>query len=161
MPSTYTPIATTTLNSNTTEITFNSISGYTDIVVIMTVKNTTVNFASPRLRFNGDSSSNYSNNIMRGNGSSPSATRQNNDDAISLGNITSTSTAVIIAHINDYATTNKFKSVISRTNNTDDQVSASSGTWRNTAAITSITINAQVNQFSTGSTFTLYGIKAA
>jgi hypothetical protein len=33
--------------------------------------------------------------------------------------------------------------------------------WRNTAAITSIVLDADGANFSTGSTFTLYGIQAA
>ena len=40
-------------------------------------------------------------------------------------------------------------------------VSAVSGLWKNTAAITSVTIVMDSGNFTTGSTFTIYGIKAA
>ncbi len=65
-------------------------------------------------------------------------------------------------HINvmNYSNTTTYKTILSRSS--DLYTEASVNLWRNTAAITSIIIGAQgAYTFSAGSTFTLYGIKAA
>lgn len=69
-------------------------------------------------------------------------------------------------HIQDYSNTTTFKSAIVRSNfgalspNTTTVVELTVSTWRNTAAITTLKLNGAIS-FATGSTFTLYGIKAA
>ena len=62
----------------------------------------------------------------------------------------------------DYANTNKYKTIRVLTgvdNNGDGVIGFSSGNWRNTAAITSVTIGAQVGNWVAYSSFALYGIK--
>jgi hypothetical protein len=72
--STYTPIATTTLGSAASSVTFSSIAGtYTDLrIVYSTVSSAD---AGNYLRFNSDSGSNYSNTTLFGNGSSAGSNR--------------------------------------------------------------------------------------
>ena len=65
-----------------------------------------------------------------------------------------------VIDILDYADTNKYKTariLCGADNNSAGEVGIFSGSWRNTAAITSIQIN--LANFTEGSKFALYGIK--
>ena len=78
MPSTYEPIATTTLGSTAATITFSSIPAtYTDLRIAL-VGSLSGGGNYGNLRFNSDSGSNYSVTILRGNGSAASSARQSN-----------------------------------------------------------------------------------
>jgi hypothetical protein len=57
------------------------------------------------------------------------------------------------------ATTNK--TVLSKASNASNNVDAIVALWRSTAAITSITILGNGQNYGIGSSFSLYGIKAA
>jgi hypothetical protein len=61
----------------------------------------------------------------------------------------------------NYSNTTTNKTCISRAARTDVSTWAFVNLWRNTAAITSLRITGLGETYSTGSTFTLYGIKAA
>lgn len=170
MPATYEPIATQTLGSATATVTFSSIPGtYTDLVLVVNLQSS-YNLDSgngARLRFNGDAGNNYSNTNLRGNGSTASSYRASNIDYIQIGLLPSSgggtaagTLGVGIANIQNYTNTTTFKTVLGRTNSTSSVVEASAGLWRSTSAITSITYFGDGNILA-GSTFTLYGIKAA
>ena len=65
MPNTYEPIATNTLGSAASSVTFSSIpSTYTDLIVVMNYANST-GLADVFFRFNGDTGSNYSDTILK------------------------------------------------------------------------------------------------
>ena len=66
-----------------------------------------------------------------------------------------------IVQFQNYSNTTTYKTVLSRGNNASNLVEAFVGLWRSTSAITAIDIKTQSGNFSIGSTFTLYGIKAA
>ena len=68
---------------------------------------------------------------------------------------------MFIAQFMNYANTTTYKTVIGRANNAGYGADTSVGVWRNTAAISTITLTALTANFASGSTFTLYGIKAA
>jgi hypothetical protein len=155
--STYTPIATNTLGSNTATVTFNSFSGYTDLMLIVTGKIST-GFAL--LRFNSDSGNNYSRTYLGGDGSSAYSSRNSNvsSNYISLD---STTVATAINQIMNYSNATTYKTVLAR-ESTTGQTQAQISLWRNTAAITQIDITAgSSGTLTAGSTFTLYGIAAA
>jgi hypothetical protein len=161
---TYEPIATTTITSNTTGITFSSISSsYTDLILVLSIITQTED-ASINLRFNSDTGTNYSYTSLYGYSSSAASGRTNSSAQIRiLGEYYGTSTTIPTlakVHIFNYAgSTNKtVLSEASGDKNGTGEVGRFSGLWRNTAAITSITIN---NNVSSGTTMTLYGIKAA
>ena len=81
MTATYEKIATTTLGSNTTSITFSSITQtYTDLVIIIGNAKTTVNTDGPILGFNADTGAgtNYSWTFMQGNGSTAYSSKASN-----------------------------------------------------------------------------------
>ena len=159
---TYEPLATTTISgSSTTSYTFSSISGaYTDLILVATGSNSAGN-RGLNMTFNGDTGSNYSATNLAGDGSSAVSNRSTSASNISIGN-SATTIATITAHIMNYSNTTTNKTVIMRNSASSVQAAALSGLWRSTAAITSIglTLNSG-DPFNAGSTFTLYGIKAA
>jgi hypothetical protein len=158
--STYTPIATTTLGSTTSTVTFNSFSGYTDLIIISAAKSTGTT-ESIMLRFNGDSGNNYSFTYLFGTGSAAASGRQSNL-SFSLGGFASQNYQANIVHIMNYANTTTYKTSLERRNDASSQVFQSVSLWRSTAAITSLTLQPENGQsFASGSTFTLYGIAAA
>lgn len=157
MPSTYTPIATTTLGSNAGSVTFSSIpSTYTDIIAVCNIKLSSGSTIYTQV--NGDNGNNYSKTSLEGENGVASSSRNSNINSPLFGYSGST-TAVgnTIINYQNYANTTTYKTFIGRGNYTD-YVVASVALWRNTAAITSILIG---GSFATGSTFTLYGVKSA
>ena len=162
MPSTYTPIATQTLGSAASDITFSSISAsYTDLILIVSGTVST-SFDNIALRFNGDSGSNYSWTYLLGNGSSAASGRASNVTNALSGGFGNSQIGNVIFQINNYSNTTTNKTVISRSNKTDDAAGAWVSLWRNTAAINSIILRASGGaNLSSGLTATLYGVKSA
>ncbi len=155
---TYEPIATTTLGSNTATITFSSISGsYTDLVLVSANGNAANSDNDIYIRFNSDSGSNYSRTQMLGNGTTASSGRSSNNTEIRIGpSYNNTVTSTLISHIMNYSNTTTNKTVVSRSGHASGYTLIQAALWRNTSAITSITLTLQNSQsFVTGSTFTL------
>ena len=73
-----------------------------------------------------------------------------------------TSDTLTIINFPDYSNSNTYKPILSRSNKPNYHVEQKVGLWRNTNAITSITVFSTGSNpnFASGSTFTLYGIKA-
>jgi hypothetical protein len=160
MPSTYTPIATQTLTGSTGSVSFASIpSTYTDL--ILTIDGTVGSNCGIQMRFNSDSGSNYSFTRMTGDGSSASSDRSSNATFMELGFYVSSTRNMNIVQIMNYSNTTTNKTVLNRANAQSVNIGAQAYAelWRNTSAINAISLSASGN-FSTGSTFTLYGIKA-
>ena len=167
--STYTPIATTTLGSAQASVTFSSISGsYTDLVLVGNLGSASAYFAN--IRFNSDTGSNYSVTDLYGTGSSAGSARASNRSVGDIDfdvNLPSDVSSNFIANIMNYSNSTTYKTTLTRMNNAANGVSASVVLWRNTNAITSITIlsassnGANTANIASGSTFTLYGIAAA
>jgi len=166
MPSTYEKIATTTLGSAQADVTFSTISGiYTDLVLTANVQLVSSG-QSMLYQFNGDTASNYSLTIMKGNGTSATSDRRSNINyqlvaGWDAGLPTSSSFATAIVNIPNYSNTTINKTSVARGSNAaGGDVTATINLWRNTSAITSIKIYSGIGNLNTGSTFTLYGIKA-
>lgn len=166
MPKTYEPIATQTLGSAAATVTFSSIaSTYTDLILVINCS-LSIGSASTFMQFNSDTASNYSNTYISGatsatSGRDTSAARiRIASPALGTGNNVTRSN---ITQIQNYANTTTFKTTLSRDNQGADEVAAIVGLWRATpAAINSINLfNGASSNFTTGSTFTLYGIKSA
>ena len=159
---TYTPIATTTLSSNQTTVTFSSIStSYTDLVLISNAKFTAAGDYSGRMWFNSDTGSNYSTTFLYGNGSSAGSSRPSSPTAIYCGRFDN-EWGNGITHIMNYSNTTTFKTVIDRGNNSQAIVCTTANLWRSTSAITTISFAPDAGYtWSSGSTFTLYGIASA
>jgi hypothetical protein len=164
MPSTYEPIATQTLGSAAASVTFSSIPAtYTDLIIVTQAISASADDVG--IRFNSDSGTNYSQTWLSGNGSSAFSGRYSSSTSVYLDIYGSMGTTLFNnanVQIMNYANTTTNKTFLSRSNRAGAGVDAIVGLWRNTAAITTIVLapTSGVN-FSTGSTFTLYGIKAA
>ena len=115
-------------------------------------------------RFNGDTggTANYSTTYLAGNGSAASSARDTSAAEGWCGRLSSTNWTTSIASFQNYANSTTYKTSISRGNDVSGLVIAYASLWRQTTAISSITLsNSSGINFSAGSTFTLYGIKAA
>lgn len=164
---TYTPIATNTLGSAQTGVTFSSISGsYTDLVLVANVKVTGAGGRVTQLQFNSDTGANYSFTVLGGNGTAASSNRAINDTRIAIANISgidANNFYPIIINVQNYSNSSTYKTSLIRANGSGD-ITATVGLWRNTNAITSVTLTAYGNaneNWASGCTFTLYGISAA
>lgn len=162
---TYEPIATTTLGSANSTISFTSISsGYTDLRFVLTGLLTVAN-NDIYVQFNTDTASNYSWTQMQGNGSTTSSTRGTSTTYIraSFGSPSATIPFLIMGDIFSYAgATNKTALVqYSGDQNGSGNVARFVGLWRSTSAITSVLLAVAGTTFQSGTTATLYGIKAA
>ena len=162
MPATYDKIATYTVPSAASSYTFTSIAGtYTDLVIVASFGRTSGDPAMT-LQLNSDTGSNYSVTTLEGQGSSAVSQRQSNQTAMYVAGFQSgsySSPYINIINFNNYSNTTTNKTVLSR--NAANSAGAYVGLWRSTAAITAIKLDAVGSTFTTGSTFTLYGIKAA
>jgi hypothetical protein len=163
MATTYEPIATYTIPSATANYTFSSISGtYTDLVIVVTGNSTAA--ADLWMQVNGDTGTNYSTTQLSGTGSSALSQRSSNRANFNVNfnaYMSTTVAANYVIQIQNYSNTTTNKTMLARSSNANQAVDATVGLWRNTAAITSVTLIANGSTFATGSTFTLYGIKAA
>jgi hypothetical protein len=158
---TYTQIATNTLGSAASSVTFSSIPGtYTDLIIASSIiSNSTSN--DTKVQFNGDTNSNYSMTRMYGEASATGSDRSTNATSMHLGRNSTTVTPNIF-HIMNYSNTTTYKTALGRSGFATGIVLANVGLWRSTSAITSVTILITGGDtFSANSTFSLYGIAAA
>jgi hypothetical protein len=136
MAITYESIATTTLGSSESSVTFSTISGsFTDLVVIISGVSSNAN--ELQFRLNSDTGSNYSFTQLYGDGSSAGSSRGSSRTTGRLGS-TRTTQNVQIGHFQNYSNSTTYKTVLSRESTAGSIVQAFVGLWRSTAAITSI-----------------------
>jgi hypothetical protein len=168
MAVTYDKIATTTLGSDQTTVTFSSISGsYTDLILVMNGKvdiatTTKTNVGNGSI----DTSANYSFIAMSGTGSSAAVLKETNQNQFYnewYANWDTTYRSITIIQFMNYSNTNTFKTLLFRSGNPATGVDAQVGLWRSTSAINIITIGCRNagHKLSAGSTFTIYGILKA
>ena len=163
MAATYTPIASATVGTATTTVTFSSIpSTYTDLVLIVSADVTSAG-QNLLLTFNSDTGSNYSRTFLYGNGSSAVSARSTSQTAIPLSEFGgSGSGSYNIINIMNYANTTTNKTVLQRGGYASNITAATAGLWRSTAAITSLScVPTGSTTWVAGSTFNLYGILGA
>jgi hypothetical protein len=172
---TYEAIASQTLVSAVNSVSFTSIpSAYTDLVLIVSfTETTTATATNGYITFNSDtylSQTNYSATMLQGNGSVASSSRYPNDVGVFWNYDTTSGPTIMKFNIMNYVNSTTFKSVLFRQDNVLSGLGSSVkvGLWRNTAAINAINIYGSdqagagsADPFAIGSTFSLYGIKAA
>lgn len=166
MPATYEPIATTTLGSAASSITFSSIPGtYTDLRLVLVALGSGGN-TYPLMTLNTDTGTNYSYTIIKGDGTSATSGQLSNATKIwfSLNSFGSTTVPMLgTADIFSYSgSTNK---TVLTTGSSDQNgsglVERGVGLWRSTSAITQVVLTANTSNFAAGTTATLYGILRA
>jgi hypothetical protein len=162
MPSTYEPIATTTLGSAQSSVTFNSFSGYTDIIIVIASKSTGAG-DNINIQFNNETTgTNYSTTYMYGDGSTAWSGRFANSNYSWAGRTTNSTWTNSIVQLENYANTSTYKTLLYRGNDSTVGAFAGVSLWRSTSAITEIKLTTgSGSNWVADSMFTLYGIKAA
>jgi hypothetical protein len=119
-------------------------------------------------QFNGDTATNYSNHAIYGDDGGTLVPQQNASTTnvqIARSNYVANSIfGTGVCDILDYANTNKFKTTRALAGNDSNGTAGgvaffSSGNWRSTSAITSVSIFPTSGSFRQYSSFALYGIK--
>jgi hypothetical protein len=175
MPETYEPIATTTLGSSASTISFTSIpSTYTDLVVVVYANASASNHLYARWG-NGsyDSGTNYSNTGMYARSTTNDYGSDRNSNfafarlnpfTYGVPNATSTFGTTLVS-LQNYSNSTTFKVALTRVSGVgaSDYAGTEAGIilWRSTAAINQIQFSLPSGNFNTGTTITIYGIKAA
>lgn len=158
MAVTYQPIVSASVSAVSTTTLSSIPSTYTDLVIVAHLSSA----ADPALYFrvNGDTGSNYSSTVLRGNGSAASSFRDTSDVA---GRVTSQSMesnrGVFIIQLMSYANTNVHKTALVSAAQPGTGVVRIVSLWRSTSAIDSVTLYPGASTI-TGD-ISLYGIKAA
>lgn len=161
----YTAIASQTLTSSAASVTFSSIptdGTYRDLVLVINATVSGTN-TTPTFTVNGNATG-YNQVWAAGNGSTTGSSSTSADAKFYLSYYNNDTTRQQhTIHFMDYSVTDKHKSVLIRSDQASTGTTMSAGRWANTAAITSITLLPQSSgslTWSTGSTFSLYGIAA-
>ena len=167
--STYTPLASITLTSAQSSVTFSGYDmTYTDLVLVSSVTCAT-DSANQRMTVNGDSSSLYSTTRIAGNGSTATSGRYG---ALAYFLLTggainppsSASAQILITNFMNYSNTTTYKSILVRAGNASGStypgVEYNVELYRSTNAISSFTLSTDSANFNSGCTFSLYGIQA-
>lgn len=173
MAQTYTLISSSVLTSATANLTFSSIPAtYTDLVLRMSLKSSAAATAgSMYLTFNGTAAA-YSFTKGTSDGTTLTAALANSGTAIFWTNSVEGTDAAVTntfssneIYISSYASTTVGKVLTGfsaqENNATAAYLGISTGMWENNAAITSITLNTNGNNWAIDSSFYLYGISNA
>lgn len=173
MPNTYTLISSNQLTTNTASVTFSAIPAtYTDLLLKISARASgSGTLAALAIKFNGSTTSIYSNTALFAY--STAATSSRNSNAVSIpaidniedGGGTANSFSSNELYIPSYTVsqnkpTSLFSVVENNTvNNFEWLVYGGAGLYRDTAAISSIALTTSAGDFVSGSSFYLYGIK--
>jgi len=166
MPATYEPIATTTLSTAASTITFSSIPAtYTDLRLVLVIKPTAS--CAVYVKLNNNSAVTYSFTQIAGNGTSATSSRGSDSAGFVLGaNIAFQDTEMQMGTVDIFSyagSTNKtaLSSFISDLNGSGN-VGYNVSLFPSTTAVSRLDlINQASTTFATGTTATLYGIKSA
>jgi hypothetical protein len=159
---TYIPIATQTLGSAASSITFSSIpSTYTDLRLVFS--GTAVGGGNFLVQYNGDTATNYSFTELYGTGSSASSTFGTTQSSINLTQAGGMPTTTVMMAFDIFSYASSINKTCLATYSNDENgsgtVEFTVGLWRSTAAITSIKIFPSSSYgFVSNTTATLWGI---
>jgi hypothetical protein len=165
MPSAFTALANISLSGTATSITFSSISGsYRDLYMVITIAGLGSG-GIPLIKANNDGATNYNGTILRANGSTVNGVNVNaynygTQTSLYVSNSGSNNTFFDV-WMPDYATTDKHKNFMIRSNGADSGVEMNLSKWNSTSAITSLVLWFGSGQsFGIGTTVALYGVSA-
>jgi ABC-type tungstate transport system permease subunit len=153
---TYTPLATVTLTSSASSVTFSNIPAtYRDLILVSTITSS-IN-TDILIRFNSDlNESNYPVVFMRGTGSAADSGTNN----ARIGFAFTGTSIQVNTQIMDYSATDKHKTFISRADASGTGAEAFANRWASTSAITSVQVLTSTGNWASGATFNLFGIEA-
>ena len=159
-------IASATGTGSSGTITFSSIpSTYTSLQIRYQFF-TSVAGNALRVRFNGDTGTNYARHNLYGNGTTVSAGGNATQSFLTPGSNangpSATSPVVGIIDIHNYSSTTQYKTLRGLSGvdqNGAGDVNLNSGLWLSTSAITSIELYTGSSNWTTSTVFSLYGIK--
>lgn len=164
----YDALATINITTNTSSITFTGIpQGYKHLQIREISRNTRAAAASNNyITFNGDTGANYSWHGLYGDGTTAGAISGANSvqmlsESKSNGNLPNVFSGCIYDLL-DYSNASKNKTLRMLSGwdgNGSGSIVLWSGSWRNTAAITTLSMYAQSGDYMPGSQFALYGVK--
>jgi hypothetical protein len=161
--SSYIPIASQTLASPASSVTFSSIpstlggKNLRDLVLVYNGEGSS--FSSFGMRFNG-SADTYGVIAASADGGSMTANTTTSLDFAALQrNGTAGVRASCVAHIFDFARTDRHKSYVGRWSASSSTVEMVAGKWGYQTAITSLNVIITSGNFIAGSSFSLYGIE--
>jgi hypothetical protein len=163
----YDSIATTTLSSTASTITFSSIPAtYTHLQIRVLGSMSASGADDLCLRFNSDTGSNYATHYLYGNGTVAGAGAYTSAtfmraSANALPTATNTY-GVAVIDLLDYANTSKYKTMRALTGNDTNgagYVALSSGLWQSSTAINTIVLYPFASTFTANTQIALYGIK--
>lgn len=163
MPATYETVATTTLSSSAGTITFSSIANtWTDLRIVIVPVGAN---GGCRLQFNADTGNSYSRTSLIYASGAVSVSNVNNDNRISLEywGMDTSIPSLYMADIFSYAGST-FKTVLgtaSEDYNGSGSTSVRVAMWSSTAAINRIDVFTLGTAFQSGTTVSIFGIKAA
>jgi hypothetical protein len=163
----YELIETQILGSSQSSITFSGLGTYSSTYKHLQLRMVTkydnlINATDFYIRFNGDTGANYSHHRMLGNGSSVSSTGAANTNQIFAGFIADEFHSIVLDILDPYSTTkNKTtRSLLGLAGTTVKEVMLTSGNWRSTSSVTSITLlPLSPRVMVAGTRLSLYGIK--
>ena len=157
--SAYRPLATVTLGSSASSVTFSSIPAtYRDLVLVIQAGSTSSTTALG-VRLNNDTTGDKQNVFMGGNGSTAASYTDNNVAYLNVGDLYTTDrNSVSVVQIMDYSATDKHKTALTRFSRGATNVLAIASRQPTTAAITSVIVIAVGQNLASGSRCDLYGI---
>ncbi len=171
MPATYTLISSNVLTTTAASVSFTSIpSTYTDLVLRVSARtDESATTTTMKVTLNNDTAGNYSVTELRGNGSTAASARDSavpylNQYLINASTSTSNTFGSLELYLPSYTATQK-KPIsvffVRENNTTAADIYTDANLWQGTAAVSSIQLNANSNNFVSGSSFYLYGISNA
>lgn len=172
-PTSFESIATATGTGSSGTITFSSIpSTYKHLQLrILARGSAAADGADVLFRLNSDTTSNYAQHTLLGDGSGPITGAGANISSIyanyawwsiTAANLTASVMGTIIVDLHDYSATTKNKTLRifgGYDVNGTGYVYLTSGLWRSTNAVNTITLSLTAGSFTTSSIVSLYGIK--
>jgi len=161
MALTYEAIGTTTVSTAVTSVSFTSIPATYDDLVLISNASYTSGSGDLNIRFNSDSGASQYAYVRQINGSPISISVSTGSSSLVVSD--NTVNSIQICDVFEYKNTGVFKTFLHKGGNVTNQIGGTVGVWKSNTAITTVTFHPEFSgtTWSTGSTFTIYGIKKA
>lgn len=165
---TFTALATETLSGGDTSVTFGSLSGYRDYVIVVSGK-AGAGYSTIRFKLNGDGGSNYYEQMARAYNTPPNyyqtATTTRNNFVTTYSAFAANSSGQVVAEFIDAGVSTKDTVMLSKSDygrDSDGSLSMEifASRWDNTAAVTSIEVIMDNAGLIAGSVLSIYGVAA-